>query len=314
MNTISQVAVGIDISKDTLDIYVNQTREGFSCANNAKGFKQLIKRLSRYQVSQVVYESTGGYEYLLSKVLKDRGYKQWQVDPKRIRAFIISEGIRAKTDKIDAEMIALFAAQKQCKYSKEQRSDQHDLLVALTKRRASLVKIAAEEKNRLRHPGHVYCKERITNLIALLELEIKAIEKEITQLIKKNDDWERKKSIIKSMPGMGDVCSSVLIGSLSELGKVNDKEIAALVGVAPYIQQSGTMKGKAAIRGGRYFVRDALYMACHTAIRFNKRLKEFYDRLCHEKKCFKVAITAVMRKIIVILNAMVRNNETWRDA
>ncbi len=314
MDNIAQVFVGIDISKDILDVHINETGEAYRITNDVEGIKKLIRKLSKYDVTQVAYESTGGYEYHLSKALRDGGYSTWQVDPRRIRAFIISEGIRAKTDKIDASMIALFASQKKSKYIKAALSEEEELLVALTKRRTVMVRMLATEKVRMKHPSRVYCQDRIQSLVEILEAEVKDIAAEIEKLIKRDMEWSAKKAIITSVPGMGDVCSAVLISSLPELGALNGKEISALIGVAPYIQQSGSSKGIATIRGGRELIRNALYMASITAIRFNPKIKEFYERLRKTNKCFKVAIVAVMRKIIVILNAMLRHNEKWRSA
>jgi transposase len=312
---ISQIVVGIDISKDFLDIHLNPIDEDFQVTNNAAGFKKLIKRLSKYEVIQIGFEATGGYETLLSKELSKAGYVIWCVEPKRIRAFIFSEGIRAKTDKIDAKMIALFVSNKRPKYGTTQLSEDEERLRALIKRRADLMQMIVMERNRAKHPAQTLCKERIIKHIGIMKDEVKEIEQEIGKRTANNDLLKKNTEIITSIPGVGKVTAAILIAGLPELGTASEKEIASLAGLAPVIQQSGSSKGMATIKGGRSTVRNALYMAAVVAIRFNPTLKTFYERLRKKgKKCFKVAIVAVMRKLIIMLNAMVKNGEPWRRA
>lgn len=311
---LPQIYVGIDISKDALDIHINPLGKAFRISNNADGLRKLIRSLSRYDVMRVVYEPSGGWEYHLRKILNQKGYAQWAVNPKRIRAFIISEGIHAKTDKIDAEMIALFASQKQPNYVKMDLSEDDECLIVLNKYRTDLTRTSVQENHRLALPGFAYCAKSIKKHLQFMKDEIEAIDKKIASLIKNNKQLMEKEAIIASVPGIGPVTASTLISSLPELGTLNSKEISALTGLAPFIQQSGSNKGVASINGGRHLVRSMLYMASVAAIKHNYKLKAFYERLRLGNKPFKKAIVAVMRKMIVILNAMVAHKEHWRTA
>ena len=315
MSIVSQnkIIVGVDIAKDVHDVYLYPIGLAFRITNDDKGLKKLKKKLSHYDVKRVVYEASGGYEHLLAKTLEDC-HELWQVNPIRVRSFIESKGIHVKTDAIDAEMIALFGAQMEPTYSRIRLSDKHELLNDLSRRRNSLVSSLVKEKNRLKHPKQVNTKESIIRHIEFLEPEIERIDDEIGKLIKDNKDWSEIKAILDSVPGVGKVTSGLLIGSMPELGKVNEKAAAAIVGVAPFIRQSGSSRGTAAIKGGRSHIRTVLYMASVVAIRYNEKLKKFYERLKKEGKCFKVAIVAVMRKLIVMLNAMVASGKKWNAA
>ena len=314
MNTVAQIYIGIDISKDFLDIHLYPLEKAFRITNDMKGIKKLLRMLSKYEVINIVFESSGGYEYLLSKELSNKMYSYWQVEPRRIKAFIISEGVHVKTDKIDAKMIALFAAQKRPKYDKAQPTFNEERICALAKCRADLIQMMVKEKNRKKHPAQIHCRDRISKHIAFIEKEIKEIDKELDELIKTDEKWKKQEEIITSVPGLGKVSASGLIAGLPELGKLTNKEIASLVGVAPIIQQSGASKGTSTVKGGRRIVRNILYMASVVAMRHNPTIKIFYNRLRKAGKAFKVAIVAVMRKLIVILNVMVKKGETWQAA
>ena len=313
MDTIPQIFVGIDIAKDFLDIHLHPLNKAFRIANDKKGISKLLKTLSKYQVQQIVFESSGGYEYLLFKELQANGYKDktWQVDPKRIKAFIVSEGVHAKTDKIDAKMIALFAEQKKLKYEKVVLSDNEEHLRALVKRRRDLVQVVIKENNRAKHPAQIFCKDRIKKHIIFIKDDIKCIDEEIEQLINDDKEFKKKAAIILSFPGLGKISAAALIAMLPELGKLDNKQISALVGVAPFTQQSGASKGTARIKGGRQSLRNILYMATITAMRYNPVIKAFYERLRKNCKNFKVAITAAMHKLIIILNTMMKKEEVW---
>ena len=199
--TIPQIFVGVDISKNFLDIHLHPLHKAFRINNDIQGIRKFIKELSKHNVEQIVYESSGGYEYLLNKELEKKQYKVWQVEPKRIKAFIVSEGINAKTDKIDAQMIALFAAQKQSRYQQRAVSEKEEQLQALTRRRTDLTEIIVKEKNRLNHPQQVHCKQIISKHIAFIEDQIKAIDKLIAKLINSDNDLNNKAKIISSVQG-----------------------------------------------------------------------------------------------------------------
>lgn len=311
MNNVSQIFVGIDVAKDFLDIHLNPVERSFRVTNNNKGVRQLCKVIADYEVKQIACESTGGYEYLLRKTLSEHNYDLWIVDPRRMRAFINSEGIKAKTDKIDAQMIALFASQKKPTYQAFRTSVDEDHVSALCHRRTSLIIMLGEEENRLQHPQQIFCRKEIQKHVTFLKKQIKAIELNINGIIKKNDKLSSKARIIESVPGLGRINAVTLMTEMPELGHISDKQAAALLGVAPIIKQSGPSKGTAIIKGGRFYARQVFYMAILSAVRFNPKIKEFYARLKAAGKRSKVALIACMRKLICILNHMITEGKTW---
>lgn len=274
----------------------------------------MLDELSKYDfndVEQIVWESSGGYENLMSKVLEQAEYTTWSVDPKRIRGFVASQGVKAKTDKIDAKMIALFAAQNKPDYKKIKHPGTHSDLRELVRRKIDLIEMVGMEKKRLGHPKQVLCKEEIENHISFMEKQIENIKAKINALIKDDDDWSRNAEIVDSVPGVGEATVHAIMAEVPEIGKVTDKQIAALIGVAPYLKESGSYKGQASITGGRFLVRNVLYMAALVASRYNPDLKQFYQNLRTKGKKPKVAIVAVMRKLIILINSLVRDKRTW---
>ena len=312
--TLPQIFVGIDSAKNFLDIYLHPIDKAFRINNNLKGIKKFIKILSEYNVGQAVFESSGGYERLVLQELTNNNYKVWQVEPKRIKGFIVGEGIKVKTDKIDAKMIALFAAQKQPKYKQVIASAEEKRLQGLSKRRIDLTKMIVKEKNRLQNPEMFECKEEIETTLLCLESHLEAVNVKISNLISNNSHWSNKAALIATVPGVGKITSQALVAEMPELGLIENKQAAALLGVAPLIQQSGTAKGMATIKGGRAALRSIIYMAAVVAIRCNPKLKAFYKRLREAGKKAKVALVAVMRKLITLLNVMVKKGEQWCSA
>ncbi len=311
-NNISQIYVGIDIAKDFLDVYIHPIGKSQRIDNNEQGMLKLIKLFSSYQVGQIVYEATGGYEYLVHNALRKQGYNAWRVNPRRLRAFIVSERIKAKTDKIDARMIALFASQKTPNYQTIEASSEENQLLALAQHRTCLLRMAVEEENRSKHPQQIHCKDMMKSHVDFLRKQIQEIEEKVSLILRGNDELKRRADIIESVPGLGKITALSLITEVPELGRISDKQIASLLGVAPFIQQSGASKGRAHTSGGRIAVRSIIYMATLAATRFNPVIKEFYDRLRAAGKKPKVAIVAAMRKIITILNTMLNRDETWQ--
>ena len=312
MENITKTYVGVDISKDKFDVYLHPIGKVFSFANSKYGVEELISYLSTYTVAQIVCESTGGYENLMLKMLRSFGFKVWQVEPNRIKSFIRSKGKKVKTDVIDAHMIALFSAQEVQEHGYIEYGKNHELLRDLVKRKKDLVEMIVSEKQRLRHPSRVFCKFEIQAHIDFMNKQITEIEIAIEDIIDKDDDLNKKVAIIESVPGIGKATAAMLVAEMPELGNIENKKASALIGVAPYTQQSGQYKGKSFISGGRAIVRSALYMAALVASRFNPALKEFYRRLCDiGKKPPKVALVAVMRKLITILNVMVKKQTKW---
>ncbi len=306
--TLPKAFVGVDVSKDFLAVYLHPVGKHFTVNNTERGLKSLMKKLLSYEIQQVVCESSGGYEHLLLDRVEKAGYRLWHVDPKRIKSFIESEGVKFKTDKNDAKMIALFASQKHATYERVILSDDQKALQELIDRKADLTKMLAAEKKRFHHPRHRRFKILIKKHIRFMEDQIRDIDDQVEELIEKNDELDAKSKIMESVPGIGKASASALLATMPELGTLGDKQAGALLGVAPYTHQSGQWIGKSFIRGGRIAARDAIYMASLTASRCNKKLSLFYRRLVAAGKKPKVALIAVMRKLIVIVNAMIKND------
>jgi transposase len=310
---LTKIFVGVDISKDNLDFCFLPEKQHLRLQNNDAGIKQLIKVLSLYDVERIVCEASGGYETLLIRTLSKCNYRVWLIEPKRIKAFIASEGIKAKTDKIDAAMIALFAQQKELpEHTRIKIPKQNEeLLKALVKRRMALTGMLAQEKTRLSHPQASFCKDKIQKHVDFMANEIKELEKEIEELISNDDDWQQKQKIITSIPGAGKSTAAALIALMPELGTTGNKQIAALLGTVPYVQESGKFTKTATIKEGRPMPRKALYMSTLSAIQYNQDFKIFYNRLLDAGKKPKVALIAVMRKFIVLTNTLLAQNKMW---
>lgn len=312
METLTKEFVGVDVSKKRLDIYIYPTNKSFSVKNCKQGITSFLRRLDGKNVQAIVCESSGGYEHKMLQYASNEGYNASRVDPKRVKSFIFSQGVRAKTDKIDAKMIALFAEKITTKFKHVNLSSEEAKLKELTKRKFDLTQMIAKEKVRLKAPMVNYSKEEINEHILFMQKQREALDYKIATAIAKNKNWKKKSEIVESMPGIGNGTSAVLISEVPELGNLNGKQVSSLIGVAPFTKQSGSYEGKAYIGGGRAAPRHAIYMAALTASRYNPTLKRFYDGLIKRGKAPKVALVAVMRKIIVILNAMMRDQQTWQ--
>lgn len=308
---LTKAWVGVDVSKEWLDIYVHPTKKTLRVGNDGRGIKRLLDLCKRYDVQRVACESSGGYEHMLVKKLNHKKLPVWRIDPKRIKGFVIAQGVKAKTDIIDAKMIALFSVNHQPAYTTIHKQKQEEKLSMLIKRRDDLIAFQTQEKQRLSNPVTEY-KPSIKRLLKLLAQEIKTIEEKIQSIIENDKNLLRKQKIMQSMFGIGEITARTLIISMPELGKINKKQAAALLGVAPYTHQSGKINKQAKIRGGRSMPRKAVYMAALSVIRSgNSPLAEFYQRLIKKGKKAKVALVAVMRKIIVILNVMLHKDQLW---
>ena len=304
--------VGIDVSKDTLDICILPERR-FLQVENAGEFQGLIDTLNAYSPSLVVMEPTGGYEKRVLEALFRAGLPVRREHALRIHHHAKSRGKRSKTDAVDAETIAHYA---QC-YAESVKpltslDMEKELLQQLVRRRLDLVTHCAAEKNRLQNPGVCdFVKASCQAVLKALEGELKNLEAEITRQVSKDKVLEEKKALILGVPGLGEVSAHILLTCLPELGQVSHKELASLVGVAPYARQSGQYRGEQRISGGRAEIRSVLFVAMLSAIRYNPRLKAFYDRLRSYGKKPKVAIVACIRKLLCILNAMLRKQEAF---
>ena len=297
--------VGIDVSKARLDIFVSGDNEIWATSNDEEGFQFILERLHPITPALIVVESTGGLEILLLVALYTAGLPVALVNPGRVREFAKSTGLLAKTDKLDARLLARFAEAVKPALT-QLPSEAEQLLSDLMGRRCQLIEMLTAEKNRLgtvRKPA----RPRIEKHIAWLEDELVGINQEINQFIQQSPSFKQKDNILRSTPGVGSVTAAILISDLPELGKLDRKEIASLVGVAPFNNDSGRHRGKRRIKGGRESVRRVLYMAALTAARCNPIIKSFYERLLKMGKEKKVALIACMRKLLTILNAMVRD-------
>ncbi|NWL04515.1 IS110 family transposase [Pseudomonas hunanensis] len=303
-------SVGIDVSSTTLAVHIRPEGLNFNVSNDLNGFSQLVEKLGEYQVSAIILEATGGYECNVLRALHDAGLPAYRINPSRVRAFAKSMGKQAKTDPIDAAVLAHFA-----EVLPPQRytvmTPERALLRELLMQRDRFVQQRDDDKRRLKQAQSTSVCFRLERHIVYLKGEIKALELEIAeQAVKLNDDRVPRLLEVK---GIGLVTATKLVALLPELGQVDRKEIAALVGVAPFNQDSGKHAGKREIWGGRSRVRRALYMACWIVIRYNQDFGARYAALRAEGKCAKVAIVACMRVLIIRLNAMLKAGTPWQE-
>lgn len=306
----SEIYVGVDISKGALDVLIRPTGEFYSVANDEKGIEQVRTQLLEIRPKLVVMEATGGYERELAIALYVAGLAVAVVNPRRVRDFARAMNTLAKTDRVDAGVLALFG-EKVAPEARGVPEEEARELDALTTRRQQLVEMRTAEKNRL---GVAARKQKpgIQEHIAYLDEQIGGIQDELEAMIAKSPAWQVRDELLRSVPSVGPRTSEMLISRLPELGQLTSKKIAALIGVAPYPRDSGMYKGQRRIWGGRADVRTAMYMATISAVRCNPVIKAHYQQLRARGKLPKVAMVACMRKLLVILNAMVKANLHWQ--
>lgn len=307
-----KIYIGIDVSKSGLDVYVLPTNRYFQVENTPEGQAQLLQKLASLDGSLVVIEPTGCYEKALVQQLHEAGQGVAIINPKRIRDFARSLGKLAKTDRVDAEVLALYGQRVQPSPSLRVSPHQHQL-ANLNARRQQLMEMLVMEKNRLMK-AEAGIKASIEAVIKILEDELAKVDGQLHQLILQEETSQRKLEILTSGKGIGPVTAMSLIAALPELGQLNNKQIAALAGLAPYNCDSGRYRGQRKIYGGRTAVRQSLYMGTLVATRYNSTIKAFYQRLCALGKPKKVALTACMHKLLIILNTLVKNNTVWESA
>jgi transposase len=307
---MEKVYAGVDVSKATLDVAITGEKEVQSFSNNEAGIIKLVNYLKTNSPELTIAESTGGLEKLLAGYLTAAGLQVAIVNPKRVRDFAKAKGKLAKTDNIDAMIMAEFAADIRPIVRPLADKDTEEIKALMT-RRHQIMEMITAERNRL-YFANSAVKPQIEAHVEWLKNELKDIDNNLEDRIKKSPIWKEKDALLKSVPGVGKVTSFTLMGSLPELGQLNRKEIASLVGVAPVNRDSGTMRGRRTILGGRSRVRTRLYMAALSATRHNPVIKEYYNHLLKKGKAKKVALTACMRKLLTILNAMVKNNQKWQ--
>jgi len=304
--------VGIDVGKSAFDIHVYEVGADWRCDNSTDGIKTLISRLKRYKLTRVIVEATGGYEREFAEACVEHGLPIIIATPAKVRQFASAQGIMAKTDKLDARLIAQYGVYMRPEV-RELPTKKVRVFRDLLARKRQLMETRTQELNR--------SKKAQKHLVASHRRELKFLEKEVewvTQQLAKHvsliEEWQRTYELLQTVPGIGDGVAYTLLGELPELGHLCHRKIAALCGLAPFNHDSGRMKGKRRIRGGRAPIRTMMYMAMLCAIQHNPVMKRFYEKLVSQGKHSKVAITACMRKMITILNAMVLDNKEWTMA
>ena len=312
VQTPSRVFVGIDVSKKTWDVHLLPSGKAMSLTADETGLTQLRTELAPLGKCLIVMEATGGYERSLAAHLLDAGHDVAVANPRQVRDFARGLGQLAKTDRIDARMIAEYARLAQPRPLEKMPEKQAEL-AELVGRRRQLLQLQTMEKNRLGQTRGKAAKKSIGPVMDTIRKQLKVIDNAIAELIQANDDWRQRTELLQTTPGVGVVNGATLVAELPELGKLNRQAIGALVGVVPFNHDRGQHKGKRSIHGGRASVRSALYMAALSARNHNPTIKAFADRLEALGKPFKVVITACMRKLLVILNTMVRNNTPWKS-
>jgi len=302
--------VGIDVSQSAWDVHVLPQGNFFSVSADAAGLAALKERLLGLGSCLVVVEATGGLEQRLAAELIDAGLSVAVVNPRQVRDFARALGRLAKTDRIDAETLAIFAEKVQPRPTKKRPEKQVELDALVTRRR-QVVSIRAVERNRQPQAATQVARRSILKLIEVLDKQIVALDKAIAKLIESDDDWSARCELLESVPGIGPTSSATLVAELPELGQLSRAQIASLAGLAPFNHDSGKYRGQRHIRGGRAALRATLFMATLTATRCNSAIRSFAQRLKTAGKPFKVVITACMRKLLTILNVMVRDNKSW---
>jgi transposase len=307
------IAVGIDVSKDHLDIAVRPGGEAFTVERNAAGVEQLAERLRMVSPHVVALEATGGFETVAAATLAAAGLPVVIVNPAQVRAFAKAIGQRAKTDPIDAAVIAHFA--EATKPQVRPLPDEATRLLAdLVARRRQIVEMIGAEHQREKRMTVPHLRKSIARLIKALEKELAGLNTDIDDAVRGSPVWREKEDLLKSVPGVGPIIASTLIAELPELGRCGRRQIAALAGLAPFTRQSGQWRGKSFIGGGRQAVRTALFMGAMVAKQHNPVLKAFFDRLVAAGRPKMIALIAVARKLLTILNAVLRDNRPWQTA
>lgn len=303
--------IGIDISKDYLDIADSATQETWRTANDDSGIASLTKRLSTPTPTLIVLEATGGLEISLASALAAKGLPVTVVNPRQVRDFAKATGQLAKTDTLDAKVLVHFAraVRPEIRQIKDQETRE---LAALVTRRRQLVDMLATEKTRLKQVSKAI-HQNVQTHITWLQDRIREIDQDLSKTLKASSVWRENDQIIQSVPGAGPVLSINLLANVPELGTLNRRQIAALIGLAPLNRDSGSFRGRRCIWGGRASVRATLYMAAVTAMQHNHVIHAFYQRLIKKGKPFKVAITACMRKLLTIINTMVKTKTLWNE-
>lgn len=310
MNQSTEQWVGIDVSKAALDVYVHPLGKQWRSPNTELGIAEILQALAAVGVALVVLEATGGMEQAITRALNQAGIAVVVSNPRRVRDFAKALGKLAKTDRIDAEVLARYGEAVKPEV-RELASEAAKALQELVTRRQQLVEMLSGERNRRSAARTERAQAQIDRHIEWLKEEVSALDEQIQAQLNQSQQWQQQQAILQSVPGVGVVTASTLIALLPELGQLNRQQIAALVGVAPINCDSGKMRGKRFVIGGRAAVRSVLYMAALVATQFNPVIRVFYQRLLAQGKAKKLALVACMRKLLVMLNAMLKHNQPW---
>jgi transposase len=307
------IYVGIDVSKDRLDVHVLPSGEAFAVARDGKGLNELLERLRSVAPSLIAVEATGGYETIVAAAIASAHLPLAVINPAQIRHFARAVGKRAKTDPIDAAVIARFA--EAVKPEPRELPDQAGRMLAeLVSRRLQLIEMLVAERQREKRATAARVRKSLARHIAALEKELPVIDTDIDTLVRSSPVWREQEDLLVTFPGIANTIARTLLADLPELGRLTRHQIASLGGVAPFTRQSGQWKGKSMIAGGRPITRSALFLAALSASRCNPVLRDFYQRLLAAGKPKMVAMIAVARKILTILNAMLRDKKQWQNA
>jgi transposase len=310
---MERLFVGIDVSKAQLEVYVRPTGERLGVATDEAGITQLLGRLQSLRPHVIVLEATGGYEARVAAALAHAGLPVVVVNPRQIRDFARATGQLAKSDGLDAVVLAHFG-EAVAPPVRPLPDAQALALAELVTRRRQLVEMLTAELNRQQQARQRLVQTRLQRHVRWLRSAIAELEDDITRLIRSSPVWREKENLLTSTPGIGDVTAHALIAELPELGRLSRRRIASLVGLAPFIRESGRWKGRRTIGGGRAHVRRALYMATVVAIRYNPPIGDVYRRLVGAGRPKKLALIAAMRKLLTVLNAMLRDGRQWQSA
>ena len=305
--------VGIDVSKDRLDVHVRPSGEAFAVARNGKGLNELIERLHSVGPTLIAVEATGGFETIVAAAIAGAHLPLAVINPAQVRHFAQAVGKRAKTDPIDAAVIARFAEAVKPE-PRELPDEAARLLSELVGRRAQLIDMLVAERQREKRASAGRVRKSLARHIAALEKELPEIDRDIDTMVRGSRVWREKEDLLITFPGIAHTIARSVLADLPELGRLRRREVASLVGYAPFTRQSGQWKGKSMIAGGRPSVRSAIFMAALSAIRCNPVMRAFYQRLLARGKPKMVALVAVARKILTILNAMLRDKKQWQPA
>ncbi len=305
--------VGIDVAKRQLDVCIRPAGLTFAVTRDAAGLEELVTRLREVAAELIVLEATGGFEQVVTATLAGAAMPVVVVNPRQVRDFARASGKLAKTDTLDAAVIALFAERMRPQL-RPLPSEAAQQLGELAARRRQVIEMMTAESHRLRQAMHCHVQKRVAAHVAWLQAELADIDRDLDQTIRDSDLWRQQEALLTSVPGVGPTVARTLLAELPELGQLDRRALAALVGVAPMNRDSGQHRGQRSIQGGRSIVRAKLYMAAWVARRFNPVIKTFYDRLIAAGKPRKTALVACMQKLLTILNAIIRTKTPWQNA